>query len=203
MKSFYKFSIILLIMFLMCGCSDKSKNLYEYNNDISAVQIHQKNSILYNELKTITLPFDISVSRIITIQQLKRNYELANTIRYNNGKYYSIDKLDEEHYLLMLYEIKSDNELILVDGFITSKLINKDDFKKVSIGTSKEYVFEIDNNSFDFENYSYHRFSDSSVIRIKYVKDSNGHYLVNNIQELDSKNSVIYYLIDKDRKLIT
>lgn len=206
MKYFCKLTVIVLVIIIsICGCSNKSKNLYKYDNNISAAQFLPKNSIsIYNELDTITVPFETSVSRIITIKQLKENFGLANIVRYNKGRYYSIDRLDETHYLLMLYNnIASDDELILVDGFVTSKLINKNAFNNVTIEKSKKYVFDIDCNSLDFGNCSYHRFSDSSVIRIEYTEDTNNNYFVSNIQELDNKNSVTYYLIDKDLELIT
>ena len=199
---------ILFLFFLLAivfsACANNNSNMFKYDNKTSISEI---DAVSFNEsyVATITLPFDTFFSRVITLDELKE-IGMASVLRYNEGHYYSVDKIDEDHFLFVLYEIDETDEtrLILTDGFIVSKLIDREEFSKVDIGTNKNDILNIDENTLEFaDEQTYHRFSDGSVIRIKYEQNNSGEYIVKEILEADKTQSVIYYLLDKDLQTIS
>ena len=206
-KKIFDFSVFavafIIIGILFSACSNDNSNMFKYDNKVSINEIATA-TFDTEYTSTITLPFDTSFSRIITLDKLKE-MGLASVLRYNEGRYYSVDKIDENHFLFVLYEIDDNNEirLMLTDGFIVSKLIDREEFSEIDIGTNKNDVMKIDENTYDFEDeYTYHRFSDGSVIKIKYEQDSSGEFIAKEIMEADKTQSVIYYLLDKDLEAI-
>ncbi len=203
MKYMKTLLFILSIVLLFSSCSNQRNFDCLYDNDISIDSISDA-QIPKDDLEMINLPFEVqsSLSRVLSFNLLKDNWSIGSVLRYNNGKYYSIDKLDEDRLLLILYREMDDADLMVIDGVVVSKLISKDDFSKIVVGISKSDVFSIDSNAVFEEKYSYHRLSDGTMFRITY-ENNKDELVVSSIDEMNTDNSVIQYLIDKDLKLIT
>ena len=59
----------------------------------------------------------------------------------------------------------------VVDGYLTSGFADRDEFEDVGPGLSREEILLKDPNAYVYENFSYHRFSDKSVLEIEYDTD--------------------------------
>ncbi len=211
--------IILLFFLFLCSCNKgtKQKNYDNLNIEILNEQDFQEMSLLYNNKVDIdvlkeqklsdlviqlNLPYceQMTLSKIYDIDMLISK-KLVGVLRYNNGAYYSINRIEFGKYLFLLYEI-SDNIASVIDGFLVSTLPDKDFFNKITIGMRKEEILSHDSSACTiFEDCSYHRFQDKSILKIEYELVDNL-YIVSNFQFLEEQESVLNYLLWKDLEKI-
>lgn len=204
-------TIILLLVSTFCslaGCSsNEGKNISIKYNNFASVQ----DSISYDvELieQSLYEPYVIKYSKSLTQKfESLQNKEIFEIVRYSEDKYYTVSKLSDGSFFFMLFEetdtYEKPNTLVLADGFRAKKLIDRELFKDIQIGMSKNEVLELDPSAYDNESFSVHRFSNKSVITIKYQPDSNGNLIVSEIIDMDTQNSVLSYLMPQDFALIS
>lgn len=206
----YLITILLLASFfcVFTGCSSKKNNnvVIEYNNSTSVEESTPINADIIEE--ALYLPYTMRYSMSFHEEfEYVQDKEIFGIIRYSKGKYYTVSKLSDGSFFFMLFsKIKTytnANNLILSDGFRVKKLIDKEMFKEIQKGTNKNKVLELDPLSYDKETYTIHRFSDKSVIMVRYQEDQNNNLVVKEIVEMDTKNSVLSYLIPQDFALIS
>lgn len=203
--------LALLVLFAL-GCTNEiqddnvTQNKVSYDNSIVAQ--NSKQFSVDSIDKNLFYPFSTwgAMSISIDYDTLREKYEF-DVIRYSNGKYYTLMRLsDGSTFFMLFYETSLNAEgsnLILIDGFRVEKLLNKEAFESIGIGSSRDSVIQLDPLSFSEDLYSIHRFSDKSVIMIKYQIDLDDNAIVSEIIELDTENSVLSYLLPQDYELIT
>ncbi len=211
--------VITLLFFFLCSCNKgiKQKNYDNLNIEILNEQDFQEMPLLYNnkvdidDLKEqklsdlvmqLNLPYweQMTLSKIYDIDMLISK-KLVGVLRYNHGVYYSIARIKYDKYLFLLYEI-NDNITSVIDGFLVSTLPDKDFFNETIIGMRKEEILSHDPSACTiFEDCSYHRFQDKSILKIEYELIDNL-YIVSNFQFLEDQESMLDYLLWKDLEKI-
>ena len=192
--------ICLLVLAVVFSACNKQNN--EYNNNIelsNIITVNINNKKVQSMLNTINKPYEVSFSRVAYLSSLKE-IGLGTIIRYNKNHFYSVDKLSDGKYVFLLLS-PIDNDYVVNDGIIVSKLIERASFVDVKKGTKKSTIIGLDNNSVDFGQTSYHRFSDDSMIKIEYINNGS-EYIANSIIELDNNMSVVHYLLIKDLQCV-
>ena len=197
--------MLFALLLLNLSCANKDKQLHTYDNDIKIQDVEKIDTS--EDILSLNTPYCVkeTLSFVIALDELE-NTGVISVVRFNQGRFYSITPLETGDYLILLYE-KNDNyynqktALLLVDGFIVSQLTDSSDFK-VTNGMSRDEVLALDKSSVTMDNYTYHRLSDKSVIRIEYENDD-GQFFVSNITKIATTNSVINYLTSDDFKLLT
>lgn len=199
---------VVMICLLLCSCDYKSKDIInEYNstNSLNEKNIIEEDSHL---LQYSTLPYTIrmGMSYCVYFDTINKN-RTFDTVRYIGNKVYTISRQADGSYMFMLFEetniSENEKKLMLIDGLSVHKLTDKNTFKDIQVGTLKEDVLHVDPSAYVFGDlYSFHRFSDKSVVQIHYKTNTAGEYVVSEIIELDTEHSVLTYLLPKDFSLI-
>lgn len=206
--------ILFCILCVFPGCStQESSNLdIKYNNFVSARNSRQIEVDKIN--KSVSRPYLEKGSMSLvpeTFEELQKE-KIFDIVRYSQGRYYTVSRLSDGSFFFMLFfeanGIDNQRQLFLIDGFRVKELLDKDDFDVIQIGTAKEGVLKLDPNSdvsdLSLDNSStVHRFSDKTVIWVRYQLDADNNPIVSEIVEADTKDSVLSYLIPKDLALIS
>lgn len=198
-KKTYLLLFLIVLVFGSVGCSKEQPKLqYDNKSDVSAVQKHD----LTVEIERLNRPndFQMSLSIVHDINALK-SAGVVKIIRYNKNRYYSITPIKDDKYLLLLYG-ENDDILYAIDGFLVSTLANRTAFEDISVGMDREEIIKKDPSSCVFDHYSYHRFSDKSILCIKYETNTENQYLVSEYYYLENPVSVLDYLLPKDLEKI-
>lgn len=173
----------------------QQKGTLEYDNsvDISTLKEHK----FSDEINRLNCPNEIrkGMSVVDDIDSLKEN-GIAESIKFNNGKYYSVTNVNGDKYLFLLYD-ENAGDYNVADGCLVSKLADKALFKKVKVGMNREDIIKKDSSAFIFSDYSYHRLNDKSILKIRYTKNET-QYIVSEIFYLDQPISVLDYLTEED-----
>lgn len=190
--------LLLTIVMLTCGfwgCS-KAQPKNQYDNKLDITNMQPQN--VTQKIIQLGLPNEIrmSMSVIHDIDTLKKE-GIVDTIRYNKNRYYSVTPLEKNQYLFLLYNDNGDS-LYVVDGFLASTLVDKTVFQDIAVGMTQEDILKRDPSSCIFEKYSYHRFSDKSIFRIKYERNSENKYLVSEYDYIENSESVLNFLLQQD-----
>ncbi len=200
-KTYKKLILILSLPYLLIGlmgCRKETKLQYDNKSDITTL----KEQELSTDIEELNLPYEVrtALSVVYKINTLKSD-GIVDLVRYNKDKFYSVTLVEDNKYLFLLYE-ENNEEYHVVDGFLTSTLVDKKIFENISVGMRLEDIIEKDPSSCVFENYSYHRFSDKSMLRIEYVLEDN-HDIVSEFYFLENpEGSVLDYLLPEDLEKI-
>ena len=147
--------------------SDFAMEVLHY--DISDKSVSKIKSIPYSSQYPLTM-YDVKETGI------------AESIKFNNGKYYSVTNVNGDKYLFLLYD-ENAGDYNVVDGCLVSKLADKALLKKVKVGMNREEIIKKDSSAFIFSDYSYHRLNDKSILKIRYTKNET-QYIVSEISYL-------------------
>lgn len=186
---------IVMLTFGFIGCT-KIHTKNQYNNNLDITNVQPQN--VTGKIVQLALPNEIrmSMSVLYDIDTLKKE-GIVDTIRYNKNRYYSVTPLENNQYLFLLYNADGD-PLYVVDGFIASTLVDKTTFQDIAAGMTQEDILKRDPSSCKFEEYTYHRFSDKSILCIKYERSSENKYLVSEYDYIDNSESVLNFLLQQD-----
>lgn len=200
-RTYLKGISLLFVLFLaigLTGCSKGAKLQYDNKSDIEMLKEWE----VLEEIERLNLPNEVrmSLSVVYDIETLKAD-GIVETVRYNNDKFYSVTPVEGGKYLFLLYEEKKEGYYV-IDGFLASSLVDKILFEDISKGMKREEIIKRDSSSCVFENYSYHRFTDKSIMKIEYelVEEE---YIVSEFHFLEEPVSVLDYLISEDFEKIT
>lgn len=198
MGRFKKCYLLLLLMILALGSvgCNKEEPRFPYDNETDVSELPERDSPKH--ILSLNLPnyVRMTLSVVHDINALKADGSVG-IVRYNKNKYYSITPIKSGRYLLILYGENGDT-LNHIDGFLVSTLANKDDFKDVSVGMDKEEIIKKDPSACVLDYSSYHRFSDKSILYIKYEKNAENQYVVSDYYYLIDPVSVLDYLLPMD-----
>lgn len=201
MREIYqKLIILFLLLFLpigITGCVKDIKQPYDNQTDIATLTEHE----LSDKIKSLNIPYQIrqGLSVVWDIEELKSD-GLAQIVRFNKGKYYSVDRVKNGKYLFLLYT-KNNEQYVVVDGFLVSKLADKAFFEKITKGMRQDEIVKNDPSSYVDEDCSIHRFKDNSILEIKYTLEDD-EYIVSEFQFLENQLSVLEYLLPEDLEKI-
>lgn len=203
-KKLFKTIFLLPFLFLiigMIGCGketnlqyDNKTNLqYDNKTDIAAL----KEQELSPEIERLNRPYEIraALSVVYDMETLKSD-GIAEIVRFNQDKFYSVTHVEDGKYLFLLYE-EQNEDYYVIDGFLVSTLADKTFFENISKGMKREEILKNDPSSCIFENCSYHRFSDKSMLKIEYTLEDD-QYIVSEFQFIKNPVSVLDYLLPED-----
>ncbi|NLB40821.1 MAG: hypothetical protein GX815_00900 [Clostridiales bacterium] len=207
------FFCCIIFAFIICipGCNKEPKDSDDdmtnlktpYDNQIDIDSLQEKEISDINVV--LTYPNRIRGAMSVTwdIEHVQ-SVGLAQIVRYNNGRYYSVDRFTDGRYLFIVYEAK-ENQSYSMDGFLCSTLADRSQFV-VTNGMNREDVIKGDLSSFYVEAEgaaSYHRFSDKSIMVVEYTGD-NGKYVVSDFAYLSDEYyiNVLDYLLPHDLEKI-
>lgn len=206
MNSKSKIKIISLILtvftfFTLTSCSKNVELEYDNKTDITTLK---ENESTIDVMLSSNIPYDVlsMFSTAFYLDDLKKE-GIVDVLRYNKGKYYSVTKIKDKGYLFLLYE-KNNHGYLVVDSLLVSKLLDKKVLSNVKEGTLRTEVEALDQTAYFMDNsYSAHRLSDKSKIDMTY-RLVNDQYVVSEIEkEENNDKSVLYYLLEKDFKVIS
>lgn len=190
------------------ACHNRQETLHNNHvNMADLVCVDEQNADVQNIIRYVNLPYgtEKTFSRVIYLSSLKKA-GLAGAVRYNRERYYTVDKLSDGRYMFLLLslngnDLPTEDNLMVEDGCIVSDLMPREVFKTVQIGMRKEEILALDKNAEVGENCSSHRFSDGSVVAIRYETMDNQEVVVE-MTETDNTDSVFSCLLAKDLKEI-
>ena len=197
-------STVMIFSLLLCGCNYNSNDISNNTTNYSNNTVEESSQMLQYS----TLPYAIRMGMSYCVYFDTFNKDRSfDTIRYVGDKVYTVSKQADGSYMFMLFEETSISEnekkLMLIDGLNVHMLTDKNTFKDIQAGTLKEDVLHVDPSAYLFGDlYSFHRFSDKSVIQVHYKTNTVGEYVVSEIIELDTEHSVLTYLLPEDFSLI-
>ncbi len=202
MKKNQKLIICLMLLFLsvsITGCEKDIEQPYDYDNqtDIATLTEHK----LSDEIEWLKIPYQIrqGFSYARDIEELTSD-GLAQIVRFNKDRYYSVTRVENGKYLFLLYT-KNIQEYLVADGFLVSTFADKAFFDNITKGMRQDEIIENDPSAYVSEDYSSHRFKDGSILEIRYVLED-GIYIVSEFQYLENQLSVLDYLLPKDLEKI-
>lgn len=200
-KNYQTFIVFFLFLFLsvnITGCNKEIKQPYDNQTDIATLTEHK----LSAGIKSLNVPYQIrqGMSVVWDIEKLKSD-GLAQIIRFNKDKYYSVTRVKNGKYLFLLYE-KNMEQYIVVDGFLVSTFADKAFFETITKRMRQDDIVENDPSAYVDEDLSIHRFKDNSILEIKYVLDD-GVYIVSEFQYLENQLSVLDYLLPDDLEKVS
>jgi hypothetical protein len=215
MNKLYQRMLICCIVFafITCipGCNKEPK---DSDDDMTTLKVPYDNQIDIDSLQekeisdinvVLTYPNRIRGAMSVTwdIEHVQ-SAGLAQIVRYNNGRYYSVDRFADGRYLFIVYEVK-ENQSYSMDGFLCSTLVDRSQFV-VTNGMKREDVIKNDPSSFYLEAEgaaTYHRFSDKSIMVVEYA-EVNGKYVVSDFAYLSDEYyiNVLEYLLPQDLEKI-
>lgn len=217
---------IILILFLFgvigfTGCDKKAETSQDDNSDskLSEEQELSDTKIKYDNesdisglkeqelsdlVKNLSLPYceRKTLSAVYTMDTLKSE-GIGEIVRCNQGKYYSVTRIEGGRYLFLLYYGADAENHFLIDGFLVSGFADKSFFEDISKGMKQKEILGHDPCAclvLDGER-SYHRFSDKSILEITYTKKKK-HYVVSGFEFLEDQVSVLNYLLPQDLEKI-
>lgn len=221
MKLKYALAILNLFLFLSMGLTGCRKEAESVQKDgfPAGVPEEQKLQIAYDNetdldeleeleysglIENLSIPYCLRsmLSVVYDIEEL-REEEIAGIVRYHHGKFYSAARIEGGSYLFLLYLGTDIDQNFLVDGFLVSGFADKTFFEGISKGMKQEEIIKKDPSAciaLDGE-YSYHRFSDRSVLQIKYTLEDK-QYVVSEFEFLQDQLSVVDYLLPQDLEKI-
>lgn len=208
-KKFKKEILLFMsIIFLLAtaGCSSSKKTIaYDNESDITDI----KALALTEQIETLALPSEIraGMSVCYSVDDLKSE-NIVEIVRFNNGRYYSVTPVENGQYLFLLYADNDDH--CVIDGYLAAGFSDNEVFKDLQAGENRDEILSKDSNAYVVDNSSYHRFSDKTVLVIKYVEDNAGKYIVSDFYSYNSadykddpyRESVVDYLLPKDLELL-
>lgn len=190
---------IVVLLFTMAGC-DEPDSKVPYNNKMNVSDVQAQE--ITDEIERLAYPNHVSMSLSFVkyIDDLKES-GIVNIVRFNKGRYYSVTPCADNKYLFLLYN-ESSEQIYVIDGFLVSVLADKDDFKDIFVGQDRDEILKKDPSSFVLEDYSYHRFSDKSVLCVKYELNDENRYVVSEYEYIEMSDSVLDYLLKQDLQKI-
>lgn len=207
-KNYRKAGLFLFLSFILIGLMGCSKEVniskevsisYDNESDITTLRERELSDVI----EALNLPYEMrtALSVVYDLEDLKSD-GIVDIVRYNKDKdmFYSVTHVEGGRYLLLLYEPHKKGYHV-VDGFLVSTLANKASFENISKGMKREEIIKNDPSACVFENRSYHRFSDKSILRIDYTLED-GQYIVSDFQYLEDQVFVLDYLLPKDSEII-
>lgn len=196
-------SLILTVFtfFTLTSCNKTIELEYDNKTDITTLK---ENESTIDAMLSSNIPYDVlgMFSTAFYLDDLKEE-GIVDVLRYNKGKYYSVTKIKDRSYLFLLYD-KNNNGYRVVDSLLVSTLLDKKVLSNVKEGTLLTEVEALDETAYLMEkSYSTHRLSDKSKMYITYRLE-NHEYVVSEIEkENNNDKSVLYYLLEKDFKVIS
>lgn len=196
---------IIFILIGMASCNTnitacpKGQEKILYDNEIPIPSLKVEKKIL-DEISNLALPYKIQGIKgvVYSLDQLQAD-GLISVVRFHPEKcrYYSVTPVEKGTYLLLLYsDYTESSSPYVIDGYLAAgSMPDKALFHNI-IGLTKEEVRELDVSSCFFGDYSYHRFSDGSVLEIKYCDNQVSEY-----SYLNHPN-VLDYLLPQDQAVI-
>lgn len=192
--------------------ADCESEILDYDNEIDAADAEAQ-SLTEKIRGNLAAPgsFLGSLSTCYGIEGLKSE-GIVQIVRFNDGRYYSVTPVEGGRYLFLLYSdgenLCNDESFYVVDGYLTSGFADRDEFEDVEPGMSREEILLKDPNAYVSENFSYHRFSDKSVLEIEYDADKNivldsFCYYPEDHKGEPYMESVVDYLLPQDLALIS
>lgn len=202
MKRITILCIILVLLVVGCG---KEEVTFKYDNKkkvdlLKEIELSEVSERLYQ-------PWQVQgFFSLYWTRELLLNSGIGTTLRYNQGRYYSIDPLSDKRYLMILYDemshrpLDDKKTLYMVDSYIVSTLVDRATFEEaVQIGTKMEEVRLADENGVFGDCLSYHRFRDKSMLAIHYtINEDTLSKEVDQIMECEVDKSVLTYMLPDD-----
>ena len=197
-----RYKSIILLLLLACalaGCSLESggqkKIILDYDNETEISTLDEQ--FLSDKIQKLNCPSEIlkNMSAVHVMDSLQAE-NIVGLVRYNNGRYYSVTKVEGGRYLFLLFE-SNGKEYYAADGILVSKLADKSLSDEIAVGMTKEEIVSKDPSAYVDTDYSYHRFNDKSIMKVHYIEE-NGSYVVSEFGFLDGQLSVLDYLTEED-----
>ena len=197
---------VIALMAVAAGCGASESELgYDNKADVAGVE----EQALTEKINNLARPGIVqgAMSICYDIEELKSE-KIVEVVRFNDGRYYSVTPVENGKYLFLLYGEpgEDDNSPYVVDGYMTSGFADKDEFKDIRIGMSKETILTKDSNSYEDELITCHRFEDKTVLVIEYDKDANTvsdyYYYPEDRKDDSDWESVVDYLLPEDLELL-
>ena len=189
------------ITLVLTGChSDAPPGSYDNEAVVAGIEKQE----LTQQLQNLALPQAEQMVKSVTYRMdTLRSEGVVQIVRFNKGRYYSVTPMTDGRYLFLLYSDQDMETPYVVDGYLGSPFPDKDDFKAIAVGMSRDDMIARDPSACVVgERSSYHRFSDKSILCIEYEADGENGYVVSAFGYLKEKDSVLYYLLPQDFDLI-
>lgn len=204
------FLILVFSMLFFASCKNEGENVvtekYQsvINNNAIADELISK-SVDISEFGRLNLPYRLqgSYSLALDIESVDEVLGL-DILRTNGESVYSIHKFtnknDEEGYCFISYESE-----MVVDSWFVIKVPSKSDFQKIKGDkTTLEQIKQLDPATIVFEGNepsSYHRFSDGTMMEIRY-KENDGYMIVKDYGVSKDPANIVKNLLPKDLSLV-
>ncbi len=191
--------VLLLLACILAGCSlengGQKKIILDYDNETDIATLDEQ--ALSDDIDRLNCPSEIlkNMSAVYVMDSLQAE-NIVGLVRYNNGRYYSVAKVEGGRYLFLLFE-SNGKEYYAADGILVSKLADKSLSDEIAAGMTKEEIVSKDPSAYFDTDYSYHRFNDKSIMKVHYIEE-NGAYVVSEFGFLDGQLSVLDYLTEED-----
>lgn len=212
-KRLFLLVVTAALLITAAGCGSGVQGI-DYDNKAKVSETEEK-TLTAQEKEVLSRPNEVQMTMSFTydMKELK-DEKVVDIIRFNKERYYSVATVENGRYLFLLYSGDTEKEaeengenLIVVDGYLASGFADKEDFRDFGKGMTKEEVLSLDLNSYVFsEDDSYHRFSDKSILSVRYELNDAGQYVVSDYEYYypgDERESVIEYLLSEDLELIS
>ena len=195
-------AMLALLLLALAGCHSYMPADGSY--DKAAVAGVEKQE-LTQQIWNLALPQEELMTRSITYRMDTLKSEgVVQIVRFNQDRYYSVTPMVNGEYLFLLYSNGEMEDPYVVDGYLVSSFPDKDDFKNISVGMSRDDIVAKAPSAYVSGNSrSFHRFSDKSILCIEYEATESNRYVVSAYDYLKKKDSVVYYLLPQDFDLIT
>lgn len=199
-KKWVFFGVAIVLLMAMVGCN-LPKKVFDYDNKSNITDVKEQD--VTEKIKQLAYPNEVQMARSICYDMNSLKAEgIVQIVRFNKNRYYSITPIKGNKYLFLLYS-ETAEPYYVVDGYLTSGFANKDNFKDIQVGISREEIISKDSNVCVCDNYSYHRFADGSILTIKYDVDTTNKYVVSDYYYSDQPESVVNYLLPQDYELLS
>ena len=196
--------IVSALILAMCSCKYDNNNttdstFYGNNMDVKKVSTVELDAhILHLSLPNTT---QMSMSRVIYLEYLI-NEDIVKCIRLSDNNYYSVTPIQVDNSIEYLFLLYDTDAYILVDGMLTTKLLDKDAFSEISTLTTFSEVRNIDKSSKIIDGYSYHHLDNRSVLRISYIQTDTSETLIEKYECFKTSKSILDYLLPQDIALV-
>ncbi|MEE0264184.1 MAG: hypothetical protein UD936_01005 [Acutalibacteraceae bacterium] len=218
-------AVIMASQSVLTGCKINSNNnsspaqtsseLSEINTDILAQAdnmgtIDNSSECTYAEFKSFNIPKNVydNIATSIYISEVKNSIGLP-LLRKTGEVYYSVHPIKTDSNKQLYGFIMYNEQGKLIDGWCANRLLNKGDFKELSIGNNMNKVSEIDPYCCFMENLnknqatSYHKLSRGKIYVVDYQRNNKeSEYIVKNMYYNNDPCNFTNCIYQKDLELI-
>ena len=202
------FIMIFVFLLSMIGCANEMSNLNETNNNIEIERADKLivKSFLINEYgDRLILPYSLqgAYSSIVEQRDVEEIIGLE-CLREKGNVIYSVHKFINENGMSGYCFISYDS-IRVIDSWFVIKIPSKFEFEGIKVNkTTIEEIKLLDPATIIFDSdepSSYHRFSDGTMMEIRY-KDLNGVMVVKDYGISEDPSNIVKHLLPIDLSLV-